>query len=150
MNNTAGNNRRCDDRGSYTLEAALCLAVLFPVLGWIAAYGLAGLGDGTASNAAAAAARAASIAADPDSAQSAGQQAASASLAQAQRTCRSSSISIDTSNFPAQAGDAGAVSVTVTCTVSMADLAIPGLPVSKTLRATRHSAVDRYVTRGGN
>ncbi|MCX4554240.1 hypothetical protein [Streptomyces sp. NBC_01500] len=148
--NALAHHRHRDDRGSYTLEAALCLAVLIPVLGWIAAYGLAGLGDGTASNAAAAAARAASISADPGTAQSAGEQAAADSLAQAQRTCRSSSISINTSRFPSRAGEAGAVSVTVTCTVSMADLAIPGLPGSKTLRATRHSAVDRYVTRGGN
>lgn len=137
------------DRGSYTLEAVLCLTVLVPVLGIIAAFGLAGLGDSTAANAAAAAARAASASDDPDTAQARGRQAALQSLGQAQRTCASSDIVIDTSRFPADPGQSGTVTVQVYCTILLADLAVPGLPGAKTLRATRHSAVDRYVARTG-
>ncbi|WP_409239759.1 TadE/TadG family type IV pilus assembly protein [Streptomyces sp. PA5.6] len=141
--------RREGERGSYTLEAVLCLTVLVPILGIIAAFGLAGLGDSTAANAAAAAARAASESDDPATAQSQAQQAALASLQQAQRTCARSEVQVDTSRFPSQPGQAGSVTVTVHCTIPLAQLAVPGLPGSKTLRATRHSAVDRYVARAG-
>ncbi|MGW7067112.1 hypothetical protein ACWGII_18835 [Streptomyces sp. NPDC054855] len=137
------------ERGSYTLEAVLCLTVLVPILGIIAAFGLAGLGDSTAANAAAAAARAASASDDPDTAQARGRQAALKSLGQAQRTCASSDIVVDTSGFPSQPGQPGTVTVRVDCTIPLAELAVPGLPGSKTLTATRHSAVDRYVDRTG-
>jgi Flp pilus assembly protein TadG len=143
----AGRVRGGGDRGSYTLEAVLCLTVLVPILGIIAAFGLAGLGDSTAANAAAAAARAASTSDDPDTAQARGRQAALKSLGQAQRTCASSDIIVDTSGFPSQTGQPGTVTVRVNCTIPLADLAVPGLPGSKTLSATRHSAVDRYVAR---
>ncbi|MEV0254705.1 TadE/TadG family type IV pilus assembly protein [Streptomyces sp. NPDC050732] len=141
--------RAGDDRGSYTLEAVLCLTVLVPILGIIAAFGLAGLGDSTAANAATAAARAASGSADPGTAQARARQAALRSLSQAQRTCASADIQVDTSRFPSAPGQAGTVTVTVHCTIPLAQLAVPGLPGSKTLRATRHSAVDRYVARAG-
>ncbi|MEV2256891.1 hypothetical protein AB0I94_41190 [Streptomyces sp. NPDC050147] len=138
------------DRGSYTLEAILCLTVLVPILGIIAAFGLAGLGDSTAANAAAAAARAASESDDPDTAQTRGRQAALHSLGQAQRTCASSAIVVDTSGFPADPGQPGSVTVRVDCTIPLAQLAVPGLPGTKTLTATRHSAVDQYVDRTGD
>lgn len=145
----AAGTARGGDRGSYTLEALLCLTVLVPILGIIVAFGLAGLGDSTAANAAAAAARAASASDDPDTAQARGRQAALKSLGQAQRTCASSDIVVDTSGFPSQPGQPGAVTVRVDCTIPLAKLAVPGLPGSKTLTATRHSAVDRYVARTG-
>ncbi|QCX82279.1 hypothetical protein C9F11_43500 (plasmid) [Streptomyces sp. YIM 121038] len=139
--------RPLQDQGSYSLEALLCLVVLVPFLAILAAYGLAGLGDSTAANAAAAAARAASESADAATAQSRARQAALASLGQAQRTCTSSDIHVDTSRFPTGPGQPGSVSVRVNCTISLAQLAVPGLPGSKTLTATRHSPVDRYVAR---
>ncbi|MBJ3812360.1 hypothetical protein JGB26_35650 [Streptomyces flavofungini] len=145
----ACSGREFTDQGSYTLEALLCLVVLVPFLGILAAYGLAGLGDSTAANAATAAARAASESADPDTAASRARQAALASLWQAQRTCHSADIQVDTSRFPRAPGQGGSVSVRVDCTIPLAQLAVPGLPGSKTLSATRHSPVDRYVEKGG-
>ncbi|MFF1714653.1 hypothetical protein [Streptomyces sp. NPDC058268] len=135
------------ERGSYTLEALVCLTVLVPILGIIAAFGLAGLGDSTAANAAAAAARTASASDDPDTAQARGRQAALKSLGQAQRTCARSDIVVDTSGFPSQPGQPGTITVRVDCTIPLAELAVPGLPGTKTLTATRHSPVDRYVAR---
>ncbi|MGW1364910.1 hypothetical protein ACWCQP_46870 [Streptomyces chartreusis] len=139
-----------DDRGSFTLEALVCLVVLVPFLCLFAAYGLAGLGDSTAANAAAAAARAASQADAPEGAAAAGQQAGNSSLAQSSRTCSSSSVQVDTSNFPSQVGEQGQVTVTVTCTVPLSQLTVPGLPGSKTLKATRTSYVDRFAARDGS
>ncbi|WP_409055075.1 TadE/TadG family type IV pilus assembly protein [Streptomyces sp. SYP-A7185] len=145
----AGRARGGQERGSSTLEAVLCLTVLVPILGIIAAFGLAGLGDSTAANAANAAARAASTSADPDTAAARGRQAALTSLDQAQRTCASSDIVVDTSGFPSRPGQPGTITVRVDCTIPLAKLAAPGLPGSTTLTATRHSAVDRYVARTG-
>lgn len=139
-----------DDRGSYTLEALICLVVLVPFLCLFAAYGLAGLGDSTAANAAAAAARAASQADAPEGAAAAGQKAGRSSLEQSSRTCSSSTVQVDTGDFPTQVGEQGQVTVTVTCTVPLSQLTVPGLPGSKTLKATRTSYVDRFAARDGS
>ena len=44
-------------------------------------------------------------------------------------------------------GTAAVIAVTVTCTVSMADLAIPGLPGSHTLTGHATSPIDNYRSR---
>ncbi|MFE7302568.1 hypothetical protein [Streptomyces sp. NPDC057579] len=137
-----------DDRGSYTLETLICVAVLIPFLGLLAAYGLAGLFDNSVDNAANSAARAASQAADADTAQARGRAAADAALRQDDRNCTSRTIDIDTSAFASPPGQAASVTATVTCTIPMAQLSVPGLPGSKTLRATAISTVDQYADRG--
>ncbi|MDI3408355.1 hypothetical protein [Streptomyces cavernicola] len=136
-----------DDSGYYTLEALICIPVVLAALALFAAYGLAGIGDTTTANAAAAAARAASRADAPEGAEVAGQNAAISSLRQAGNTCADSSITIDTSNFPTDVGQAGQVTATVTCTVPLSQLTVPGMPGSKTLEATRVSSVDQYASR---
>lgn len=148
MNRTRPGTRWQQDEGSATLEALVCVAVLIPFLCLLVAFGMAGLGDSTAANAAAAAARAASRAGDPSTARAQGQRAAETSLAQAQRTCASSEISIDTSRFPTQPGTAGMVTVRVQCTVPLSQLLVPGLPGHKTLTASRISYVDQYAVKG--
>ncbi|MGW5817626.1 hypothetical protein [Streptomyces noursei] len=137
-----------DDRGSYTLETLICVAVLIPFLGLLAAYGLAGLFDNSVDNAANSAARAASQAADADTAQARGRAAADAALRQDDRNCTSRTIDIDTSAFASPPGQAASVTATVTCTIPLSQLSVPGLPGSKTLRATAISAVDQYADRG--
>jgi len=44
-------------------------------------------------------------------------------------------------------GDPASVTVTASCTVSMADLAVPGLPGARTLSGQAVSPIDRYRTR---
>ena len=135
------------ERGSYTLESLLCVVVLLPFLGLLAAWGLAGLFDSAVDNAAAAAARAASQASDPDTAQQRGQDAAVAALAQEQRNCTDRTITVDTAGFDKPVGEPASVTATVTCTVPLAQLAVPGLPGSKTLTATVTSSLDQYADR---
>ncbi|AJC52789.1 hypothetical protein [Streptomyces sp. 769] len=135
------------DRGTYTLETVICVAVLIPFLGLLAAYGLAGIFDNSVEGAANSAARAASQAADADIAQARGQAAAEAALRQQDRNCTSRSIRIDTSDFAAPAGQAASVTATVTCTIPLSQLTVPGLPGSKTLTATAISVVDQYADR---
>lgn len=136
-----------DDSGYYTLEALICIPVVLAVVMLFAAYGLAGIGDTTTANAAAAAARAASRANAPEGAKTAGQEAARSSLRQAGKTCVDSSVTVDTSNFPGDVGEPGQVTVTVTCTIPLSQLTVPGLPGAKTLEATRVSFVDQYASR---
>ncbi|MCB5910379.1 hypothetical protein [Streptomyces pinistramenti] len=136
-----------DDRGTYTLETVICVTFLLPFLGLLAAYGLAGLFDSSVDNAANSAARAASQAADADTAQARGHAAAHASLRQDDRNCTSSSVRIDTGAFNAPPGQAASVSATVTCTIPLSQLTVPGLPGSKTLTATATSALDQYADR---
>ncbi|MFE3770884.1 hypothetical protein [Streptomyces sp. NPDC059122] len=137
-----------DDQGSYTLETVICVAVLIPFLGLLAAYGLAGVFDSSVDNAANSAARAASQAIDADAAQTRGRAAAEAALRQDDRNCTSRSISINTAGFSAPPGQAASVTATVTCTIPLSQLSVPGLPGSKTLTATATSAVDQYADRG--
>ncbi|MDG4859287.1 hypothetical protein P8605_14155 [Streptomyces sp. T-3] len=136
------------DRGSYTLETLLCVTVLIPFLGLLAAWGLAGMFDSAVDNAATAAARAASQASDADTALQRGQDAAHAALVREGRDCTAGDVTIDTSGFAQPIGEPAAVTVTVTCTVPLSELAVPGLPGSKTLTATATSALDQYADRG--
>ncbi|MGG2463802.1 hypothetical protein ACO0M4_29070 [Streptomyces sp. RGM 3693] len=135
------------DHGTYTLETVICVAVLIPFLGLLAAYGLAGIFDNSVEGAANSAARAASQAADADVAQARGQAAAEASLRQDGRNCTSRSIRIDTSAFATAPGQAASVTATVTCTIPLSQLTVPGLPGSKTLTASAISVVDQYADR---
>ncbi|WP_411146444.1 hypothetical protein [Streptomyces sp. x-80] len=138
---------REDDRGTYTLETVICVTFLLPFLGLLAAYGLAGVFDSSVDNAANSAARAASQAADADTAQARDHAAANASLRQDDRNCTSQTVSIDTSSFNAPLGQAASVTATVTCTIPLSQLTVPGLPGSKTLTATATSALDQYADR---
>ncbi|MFJ8848419.1 hypothetical protein ACIRFF_36660 [Streptomyces cyaneofuscatus] len=135
------------DRGSYTLESLLCVVVLLPVMGLIAAWGLAGVFDSTVDNAAAAAARGASQASDADAALQRGRAAAEASLTQDRRNCTSRSITIDTSGFNRPLGEPASVTATITCTIPLSQLTVPGLPGTKTLTATATSSLDQYADR---
>ncbi|MFC9033649.1 hypothetical protein [Streptomyces arboris] len=135
------------DRGSYTLESLACVIVLLPLMGLIAAWGLAGVFDSTADNAAAAAARGASQASDADTALQRGRDAAEASLRQDKRNCTSRSISIDTSGFDRPLGEPASVTATITCTIPLSQLSVPGMPGSKTLTATATSSLDQYADR---
>jgi hypothetical protein len=46
--------------------------------------------------------------------------------------------------FQAQVGQPAAVSATVTCVVSLAQIIVPGLPGSKTIQETFTSPLDPY------
>ena len=56
-------------------------------------------------------------------------------------------VAVDTTGFVAPVGTDGTVTVTITCTVTIADLAIPGLPGTHTMTGTAASPIDRYRSR---
>lgn len=136
---------RREDRGSITLELAIITPALILLLG---ALVLAGRVQTTASaveQAARSAARDASLARTPDAARAAARAAATRELATT--ACVATAVGLDTTGFAARVGQDGVVTATVTCTVNMADLAVPGLPGVRTMTAQATSPLDRYRTR---
>jgi Flp pilus assembly protein TadG len=136
---------RHDDRGSVTLELAILAPALLLLLGALVFAGRVETSSASVEQAARAAARDASLARTADAARS-------AALASAQRElagsdCASTDVVVDTAGFAAPLGTTAAITVTVTCTVSLADLAIPGLPGSHALTGQATSPIDRYRTR---
>jgi Flp pilus assembly protein TadG len=99
-------------------------------------------------SAAADAARAASLARSADTAKSAGNKVATASLNNQSLNCAKTNVAIDTSGFAKPVGTAANVSVTVICSVEIADLGLVGLPGSMQVSATMVSPLDTYRERG--
>ena len=89
------------------------------------------------------AARQASISLNPGQAQTAALSSAMTALDQDGLDCRPV-VTVDTSGFGVPVGQPATVSATVTCTVSLSDLLVPGLPGSRTLTATFTSPLDPF------
>lgn len=137
--------RRGDDRGSLTVELAILTPALILLLSALILAGRVQTTAGTVEQAARSAARDASLARTPDAARTAAHAAAARELAAT--SCQTTSVNLDTTGFATPIGQDAAVTATVTCTVSMADLAIPGLPGARTLTGSATSPLDRYRTR---
>jgi len=132
--------RRRDDRGSLTVE----LVVLTPVLLVMA---LAALVFGRVSEArqqvveaSRAGAEAAAVLPTVGTAQWVGAINAVIDLIGRTHTCANVSVVTDTSRFVA----GGSVTVHVTCTVLLSDIAFPGVPGSTVVRASATAPLDPY------
>ncbi|GJF30333.1 membrane protein [Kitasatospora sp. NE20-6] len=136
--------RQC---GSVSIEAAIVLPVLilFLCLAWAA--GRVALTGQVVDNAAEDAARAASISKTAGEASTAAYQAAKKDMAASSTALHCTpAVSIPHMSIPTRAGQSGYVTVTVSCTVSFADLF--GLHLgSKTLTSTFTSYADTYTQR---
>jgi Flp pilus assembly protein TadG len=100
--------------------------------------------DGAVDSAARAAARAASLERDAGSAQSKAQAAAARSLEGEGITCRTSSVTVDTAGYSLDIGIEANVTASIACTADLSDIGLPGLPGSKTLRASWTSPIDTF------
>ncbi|MER8160042.1 TadE/TadG family type IV pilus assembly protein [Streptomyces sp. NPDC094472] len=132
------------DRGSYAVETAILAPVLIGILGLMIAFGRVADADGAVDSAARAAARAASLERDAGTAQSKAQSAASRSLDGGGVTCQTSSVTVDTSGYALDVGEDASVTATISCSASLSDIGLPGLPGSKTLTASWTSPIDTY------
>jgi Flp pilus assembly protein TadG len=135
------------ERGSATLELAVLAPALLLLLGLVVLAGRVQVAAGGVEHAAMSAAREASLARTVDGARATASSAAARELDGQDIRCDISSITVDTAGFSAPLGQSATVSATLTCTVSFADLAIPGLPGSRTLTATATSPIDRFRAR---
>ncbi|MER6851638.1 TadE family protein [Streptomyces flaveolus] len=135
------------DEGSVAIEAAIVIPPLIMFVCLALAGGRLVTSGAKIDAAAEDAAREASIHRTAASAQAAAQAAATESLDDQGIACASSSVAIDTSGLSVPVGQVGTVTVTVTCTVNLSDLLLPGVPGSKNLTSTATSVVDAYRSR---
>jgi Flp pilus assembly protein TadG len=135
------------DDGNAALELVVLAPVLFALVGLVIAAGRVSIAQGSVDAAARDAARQASISLTPAAAQAAGQASARAALRQDGLDCRPV-VLIDVSQFATtQPGEAASVTATVSCTISLSALALPGLPGSTRLEAKFNSPLDIYRSR---
>ncbi|WP_344076263.1 TadE family protein [Streptomyces crystallinus] len=144
---TGGQRLRSDD-GSVAIEAAIILPSLIMFLCLAIAGGRIVTSGAKIDAAAQDAAREASLHRTAAAAHSAAQAAAAESLDDQGIACASTDITINTAGLAVPVGEVGTVTVTVTCTVTLSDLLLPGVPGAKTLTSTVTSVVDRYRQRG--
>lgn len=131
---------RRSDGGSAAAELVLITPLLIVTMLLVVAAGRLAGARLQVDSAARRAARAASLARDPATAAAQADTTAQAALASEHITCDPLSVSPDTSAFR----PGGQVTVQVTCTVSLAGLALLHVPVSQTLTAHFTSPIDVY------
>ncbi|WP_406451528.1 pilus assembly protein [Streptomyces sp. NBC_00876] len=133
-----------DDRGSEAIQAAIVTPLMIMFLCMALAAGRVVTAGSKVDAAAEDAAREASISRTAGSAQDHAYAAANETLADQGLKCSGTTVSVDVSGLNAPLGTVGTVTATVTCTVPLSDLMLPGAPGSHTLSSTFTSAVDAY------
>ncbi len=132
---------RRSDRGSVSVEMAVLVLPLAVVMAVFAIFCFRLAGTRLDLNAtASAAARAASLARSPQAARTAATDAARANLADHDRTCTPLTVDVDTSDFRR----GGQVAVTISCTLTTADLTGLALPGTLTGSSTAHAVIDTH------
>ena len=132
------------DRGSEALEAAIGVPAFLLFIALIIAGGRLAIADQAVQAAAAEAARSASISRTEGQAHGSAVSGATSSLANQKLQCTTKSVSVDTSGFASPVGTHASVAATVTCVVNLSDVAVPGLPGTRTITATMSSPLDTY------
>lgn len=138
-------NRRAerDDAGSVALEAAVLIPGLLTVGLLILAGGRVAVARQAVEGAAASAARAASLTRTASAAEQAAHDEALALLATGGPSCAHVEVRVS-GDFAAPPGVPATVTVHLACTARTADLALPGLPGHKTVRATASAPLDTW------
>ena len=136
-------SRAAGDDGSYTVELVLWTPVIALLLVVIVAVGRIVAAGSDATEAARDAARAASLQTSMPKAKQAAQQAARASFGEQGDTCQHLTVKVTGSVAPG-----GLVTVAVSCTTGLSDLAIPGAPGHRTLSSTSTAPIE--TTRSGD
>jgi Flp pilus assembly protein TadG len=136
-------SRRDRDAGNAALELVILAPVILFLLGLVIAAGRTSVAEGSVAAAARDAARQASISLTPSAAKTAALSSAQQALAQDGLNC-DPVVKVNVSGFGVPVGEPADVQATVTCRVSLSNLVVPGLPGSKTLRATFTSPLDPY------
>ncbi|GIJ12626.1 TadE/TadG family type IV pilus assembly protein [Micromonospora andamanensis] len=132
-----------DDRGASTTEAALVTPLLVAVMLFVVLCGRLVSAQMDLDAAASAAARSASLARTDAAARAEADRTARETLAARSVTCRQVTVTVATGGLR----PGGAVTVTVECTVPLADLALLSVPGARAVTATATSPID--VWRGG-
>lgn len=130
------------DRGATAVEVALILPLILLVAALTVASWRLWQSRADAQSAAQTAARAASVGGSVDDGRRRATLTASAELAPTR--CRQPRADVDAAILGTPPGQRGRVTVDVTCTVSMGDLVLPGLPGSFTVRGRALAPADSH------
>jgi Flp pilus assembly protein TadG len=131
------------DRGSVAVEVAV-VAPAFVILMLLVVFaGRVSEADGNVRRSTSEAARAASLRQYPEDAASDAESVARTNLSATGVNCVDLAVDVGTDDFSA----GGTVTVTVTCTASMADVTLLGVPGTRTFTARAVEVIDRH--RGG-
>jgi hypothetical protein len=134
---------RRSDAGNAALELVILAPVILFLLGLVIAAGRTSVAQGSVAAAARDAARQASISLTPAAAQTAALSSAQAALGQDGLNC-DPVVRVNVSGFGVPVGEPASVRATVICRVSLSNLLVPGIPGSRTLRATFTSPLDPF------
>jgi len=132
------------ERGSAAIEAAVGVPAFALFVGLVIVGGRIAIAHQAVQTVAADVARAASIARTADDAQASASQAMTAGLANQQLQCAATDLTLDTAGLASPPGVTGTVTATVSCTVDLADVSVPGVPGAHTVTATMTSPVDAW------
>jgi Flp pilus assembly protein TadG len=132
------------DGGSATIELAVLAPALLALLGLVIVGGRISATGSAVEQAAAAGARAASIARDARSAEASARGIVRDSLRAQGVTCAASTTAVETDGFRVAVGRPAGVAVEVRCVVPLADVALPGLPGTRTVTARMSSPLDTF------
>ena len=143
----ASRQSRGADDGSASLELVILAPVLLGLIALVIAAGRTTIAQSAVNAAARDAARQASISLTPSAAEAAAEASARDALLRDGLNCIPVAET-DISQFGIVPGIPAAVTATVSCTVPLADLALPGLPGSVRLQAVFISPLDIYRSRG--
>lgn len=133
-----------DDRGSTTLELVVWAPGLLLMIGLLTVAGRVNSANAAVEQAAVDAARTASSARSAGGARDMAKASAEKSLAGQGLQCTTTTIVLDTAGFGTRPGQSATVTATVTCPVRLSDLAIPGLPGTRTVSHTATSSIDTF------
>jgi Flp pilus assembly protein TadG len=134
--------RRFMDSGSTTLELVILTPGLVLLIALLALAGRHAIAYGVVDQAAADAARAASLQRGASEGWEAAEEVARSSLSGQDVSCGQTAVSVDTSGLATRPGQAGWITVTVRCSLAIADLPF-GSPAI-TIASTAVSPVDTY------
>lgn len=137
-------NVRRDERGSASIEAAIAVPAFALFVGLIIFGGRTATAHQAVESAAADAARSASILRAESQAKTAAEQAARANLTSQGLNCVRIDVDVDTHEFDRAVGEPALVEVTVACLLDLSDLAVPGVPGTRTISATMTSPIDTW------
>lgn len=131
------------ERGSASLELAVLALPVLAIFGLMIGAGRVALAGNTINSAAGEAARAASIQRTQADAVAAGTEIANQIIQSNNLPCQPT-VNIDATEFGKPVGETATVRVDVSCTVTLSDLAVPGMPGSVTLDGTGESIIDTW------
>ncbi|WP_218010386.1 TadE/TadG family type IV pilus assembly protein [Actinomadura chibensis] len=131
------------DAGNAAVEVAILAPLLIAFLAGLLVAMRIQHGSAVVAQAAADAARQASIARSAAQAQADATSSAMTTLRDRDLHCIPS-VRLDLSGFNRPVGQSGTVAASVSCTIRLSDLALPGMPGSRAVTKTRRSPIDPY------